>query len=295
MTTRGILAIIGVVMIALGVIVFNSIFIVHQTEQAIVLQLGNPQPGIRKPGLRWKAPFVQNVVKYEKRVLNLDPQPQEMILVDQKRILVDAFARYRIVDPLKFYQSARNERTFVDLFGRVLNSSVRAEVARTNLGELLSEQRSSIMRNIFNAVSERGANYGIQVVDVRIGRTELPGDVLSDAYERMRSEREREANLLRAEGEETSLRIRAASDRERTVIIAEAERQSSIERGIGDAARNRILGESYSRDREFFDFYRSLEAYQKTFTNTETTLLLSPDSEFFRYFRDTKFRDMADK
>lgn len=295
MNNRAILAIIGVVVIALGFIVFNSIFIVHQTEQAIVLQLGNPQPGIREPGLRWKTPFIQNTVTYEKRVLNLDPQPQEMILVDQKRILVDAFARYRIIDHLKFYQSARNEQTFVDLFGRVLNSSVRAEVARTNLGELLSEKRSVIMHNIFSAVSERGANFGIEVVDVRIGRTELPGDVLSDAYERMRSEREREANLLRAEGEEASRRIRAESDRERTVIIAEAERQSSVERGIGESARNQILGKSYSRDREFFDFYRSLEAYQKTFINTETTLLLSPDSEFFRYFRDPNARDMADK
>jgi len=139
-------------------------------------------------------------------------------------------------------------------------------------------------------VSERGSNFGVEVVDVRMGRTELPEDVLSDAYERMRSEREREANLLRAEGEEASRRIRAESDRERTVIVAEAERQSSVERGIGDASRNRILGAAYGRDREFFDFYRSLEAYEKTFTGNETTLLLSPDSEFFRYFSETAAR-----
>ncbi|MEE8227975.1 MAG: protease modulator HflC, partial [Kiloniellales bacterium] len=197
------------------------------------------------------------------------------------------FARYRIVDPLKFYQAVRTEATFVDLFGRTLNSAVRAEVARNQLATLLSAKRAGIMRNIFAAVSARGQNFGIEVVDVRIGRTELPADVLNDAYERMRSEREREANLLRAEGEEISRRIRAESDRQRTVIIAEAERESSIQRGVGDAARNRILGAAYSRDPEFFDFYRSLEAYRRAFADSPTTLLLSPDSEFFRYFGES--------
>ncbi len=287
---RTVLAVLGVVVVILGIVVFSSVFVVHQTEQALVLQFGEPQSGIRQPGLNWKLPFIQDPVKFESRVLNLDPQAQEMILADQKRIVVDAFARYRIVDPLKYYQSVRNEATFVDIFGRVLNSSVRAEVARSQLATLLSDERAGIMRNIFTTVSARGGNFGIEVVDVRIGRTELPDDVLSDAYERMRSEREREANLLRAEGEETSRRIRAESDRERTVIIAEAERESSIQRGVGDAARNRILGVAYGRDHEFFDFYRSLDAYRRTFVDSETTLLLSPDSEFFRYFGDSVAR-----
>ncbi len=284
---RTFLAVLGVVVVALGIVAFSSIFVVHQTEQALVLQFGQPQAKIRQPGLQWKVPFIQDVVKFETRVLNLDPPAQEMILVDQKRIVVDAFARYRIVDPLKFYQAVRTEATFIDLFGRTLNSAVRAEVARNELATLLSAQRAGIMRNIFATVGARASNFGIEVVDVRIGRTELPADVLNDAYERMRSEREREANLLRAEGEEISRRIRAESDRQRTVIIAEAERESSIQRGVGDAARNRILGLAYNRDPEFFDFYRSLEAYRRAFADSPTTLLLSPDSEFFRYFGES--------
>ncbi len=284
---RTVLAVIGVIVVALGIVAFSSIFVVHQTEQALVLQFGQPQAKIRQAGLQWKLPFIQDVVKFERRVLNLDPPAQEMILVDQKRIVVDAFARYRIVDPLKFYQAVRTEATFVDLFGRTLNSAVRAEVARNQLATLLSAKRAGIMRNIFSTVSARGSNFGIEVVDVRIGRTELPADVLNDAYERMRSEREREANLLRAEGEEISRRIRAESDRQRTVIIAEAERESSIQRGVGDAARNRILGVAYGRDPEFFDFYRSLEAYRRAFAESQTTLLLAPNSEFFRYFGES--------
>ncbi len=284
---RTVLAVLGVVVFARGIVAFSSIFVVHQTEQALVLQFGQPQAKIRQAGLQWKLPFIQDVVKFERRVLNLDPPDQEMILVDQKRIVVDAFARYRIVDPLKFYQAVRTEATFVDLFGRTLNSAVRAEVARNELATLLSAKRAGIMRNIFSTVSAQGSNFGIEVVDVRIGRTELPAEVLNDAYERMRSEREREANLLRAEGEEISRRIRAESDRQRTVIIAEAERESSIQRGVGDAARNRILGAAYSRDPEFFDFYRSLEAYRRAFADSQTTLLMAPNSEFFRYFGES--------
>ena len=203
-----------------------------------------------------------------------------MILTDQKRIIVDAFARYRIVDTLKYYQSVRTEATFIDRFGRVLNSSVRAILGESNLTELLSEKRSDIMERIRDSVALEGNSYGIELVDVRIGRTELPKDVLTNVYDRMRSEREREANLLRAEGEENARRIRAEADRARTVILAEAERESSILRGQGEASRNLILGEAYGRDQDFFDFYRTLDAYRQTFLEQGTTLVLSPESDF---------------
>ena len=276
----------GIVVVALAITVSSSIFVVHQTKQVLVLQFGEPIRVVTEPGLKFKVPIAQDVVEFDIRVLNLDPPSEEVILTDQKRIIVDAFARYRIVDTLKYYQSVRNEATFIDRFGRVLNSSVRAILGESDLTELLSDKRSDIMDRIYVAVAAEGQSYGIEIVDVRIGRTELPQDVLTNVYDRMRSEREREANLLRAEGEENARRIRAEADRARTVILAEAERESSILRGEGEASRNLILGEAYGRDQEFFDFYRTLDAYRLTFLEQGTTLVLSPESDFFRYFND---------
>jgi modulator of FtsH protease HflC len=281
---RIVLATIGALSALLVIGFFSSAFTVHQTTQALVLRFQNPVKVIRAPGLYFKAPLIESVVYYDARILNLDPPPDQMILSDQKRVIVDGFARYKITDPLLFYTSVRSESNFASNFGGIMSSTVRSVLARTDLTELLSEKRGAIMQRVQEAVTGEAAKFGVKLEDVRIGRTELPEDVLTNVYQRMRSEREREANLLRAEGEENARRIRATADRERTVLLAEAERQSQVLRGEGEGARNRVLGEAYSKDRDFFDFYRSLEAYRATFLAEGTTLVLSPESDFFRYF-----------
>ncbi|MHA1571169.1 MAG: protease modulator HflC, partial [Alphaproteobacteria bacterium] len=240
---------------------------------------------VREPGLHVKLPFIQNVERYERRILSLDPPAEEVLLSDQKRLIVNAFARYRISDPLRFFQSVRDETRFTLSFGNIMNSAVRAIVARHTQAQLLSDQRSQIIQDIFDIVSGNAGSFGVELVDIRIGRTELPEAVSQNVYNRMQTEREREANLLRAEGEEESRRIRAAADRQQVIIIAEAQRESNILRGQGDAARNRILAKAFNKDPEFFDFYRSLEAYRDAFgQNGGSTMVLSPDSDFFRYF-----------
>jgi modulator of FtsH protease HflC len=282
--SRFILTLAGALGVFAVVVLFSATFIVHQTSQALVLQFGQPVRVITAPGLYLKIPIAQEVTFYDARILSLDPPAEQMILSDQKRVIVDGFARYRITDPLRFYQSVRTEATFVDRFGRIMNSTVRGVLARTDLTEVLSERRADIMQRVQESVTDEAKNFGVQLIDVRIGRTELPEDVLTNVYQRMRSEREREANLLRAEGEENARRIRATADRERTVLLAEADRQSQVLRGEGEGARNRILGDAYSKDRDFFDFYRTLETYRATFLAEGTTLVLSPESDFFRYF-----------
>ena len=274
----------GAVIVVLGILAFSSLFIIRQTEQAIVLQFGEAKTVVQEPGLHVKLPFIQNVERYERRILGLDPPAEEVLLSDQKRLIVNAFARYRISNPLRFFQSVRDETRFNLSFGNIMNSAVRAIVAQHTQAELLSDQRASIIQDIFDIVSANAGSFGIELVDIRIGRTELPEAVSQNVYDRMRTEREREANLLRAEGEEESRRIRAAADRQQVVIIAEAKRQSNILRGQGDAARNIILAKAFGKDPEFFDFYRSLEAYRETFEQEGTTMVLSPDSDFFRYF-----------
>ena len=280
------LAIIGIVVIVLGVVVSGALFTVDQREQAIVLQFGNPIRVIREPGLNYKIPFVQNVVHFDKRILDLDPDPEEVILSDQKRINVDAFARYRIVDPLRFLQSVNNEASLRDRLGRTLNSSVREVMGRHALPDLLSPKRDDIMGNIKDNVNKAGKSFGIEVVDVRIGRTDLPEQIANNVFARMRSERERIANQLRAEGEEIKQTITSTADRQRTVILAEASRQGQIQRGEGEGERNRILGEAFGKDIEFFKFYRRMIAYREALKGEDTTLVLSPDSDFLRFFND---------
>ena len=280
------LAIIGIVIIVLGVIASGALFTVDQREQVIVLQFGEPMRVIRDPGLNFKIPFVQNVIHFDKRILDLDPKPEEVILSDQKRINVDAFARYRIVDPLRFLQSVNNESSLRDRLGRTLNSSVREVVGRHALPDLLSPKRDDIMGSIKDRVNTAGAVFGIEVVDVRIVRTDLPEQIANNVYARMRSERERIANKLRAEGEEIKQTITATADRQRVVILAEANRQGQIQRGLGEGERNRILGEAFGQDAEFFKFYRRMTAYREALQGDDTTLVLSPDSDFLRFFND---------
>ncbi len=262
----------------------GAFFIVNETKQAIVLQFGEPKQVIHKPGLNFKIPFIQDAVFLDRRMLNLDPQPEEMILSDQKRIIVDSFARYRIIEPLKFFQTVRNEATFSDRFGRIINASVRGVIAKYSLTSLLSEDRTNIMNSIQKQIKNEESNYGVEIIDIRIGRTDLTEQVSNNVFQRMRSERDKEANLLRAEGEELSKEITASADRQQTVIIAEAERTSSILRGEGDALKNKILADAYGRDKEFFDFLRTMQACKETFGDTEMSMVIVPGEVCEKFF-----------
>jgi membrane protease subunit HflC len=277
--------IIIVLIIFLGFLTFTgAFFIVNETKQAIVLQFGEPRQVISKPGLQFKIPFIQDAVFLDSRMLNLDPQPEEMILSDQKRIIVDSFARYKIVDPLKFFQTVRNEATFSDRFGRIINAAVRGVIAQYSLASLLSEDRATIMGSIQVIIKNEEKSFGVQIVDIRIGRTDLTEQVSNNVYQRMRSERDKEANLLRAEGEELSKEIRASADRQQTVIVAEAERTSSILRGEGDALKNKILGDAYGLDKEFFDFLRTMQACRETFGDTDMSMVIVPGQVCEKFF-----------
>ena len=262
----------------------GALFTVNERNQAIVLQFGEPRQVITEPGLRFKIPFIQDAVYLDRRMLNLDPQPEEMILSDQKRIIVDSFARYKIIDPLKFYQTVRNEPTFSDRFGRILNAAVRGVIAQYPLTSLLSEERTNIMSSIQSQVKNNEKNYGVEIIDIRIGRTDLTEQVSNNVFQRMRSEREKEANLLRAEGEELSKEIMASADRQKTVILADAERISSILRGEGDAEKNNILGSAYGLDKEFFDFLRTMQACKETFGDTEMSMVIVPGQVCEKFF-----------
>ena len=260
----------------------GAFFVVNETKQAIVLQFGEPRQVISKPGLQFKIPFIQDAVFLDSRMLNLDPQPEEMILSDQKRIIVDSFARYKIINPLKFFQTVRNEATFSDRFGRIINAAVRGVIAQYPLSSLLSEDRSKIMASIQAIVNREESSYGVEIIDIRIGRTDLTEQVSNNVYQRMISERDKEANLLRAEGQELS------ADRQQTVIIAEAERTSSILRGEEDASKNKILGDAYSLDEEFFDFLRTMQACKETFGDSEMTMVIAPGQVCEKFFGEIK-------
>lgn len=279
------LAIVGILIIALGFVVVSALFTVRQTEQALVLQFGNPIRVVQEPGLSIKMPFVQNVEFYDRRILDLDPPVQEIILADQKRVNVDAFARYKIIDPLEYRKRAGTDANFRDVFGRRLNSAIRAQIGKILLGDMLTEKRAEIMEVIAEQMKSNAKEFGVEVIDVRIGRTDLPEDTAQSVYNRMRSDRVASAAQLRAVGEQQKLNIQAQADKQRTVIIAEAKRQSEILRGQGDGERNRILIDAQNRDPEFFAFYRSMEAYGVSLGD-DTTWVLSPDSEFFRYFNN---------
>ncbi len=273
-------AIVGLVILVLA---SSSFFTVQQTQVAIVVQFGNPKDVVSEPGLSFKVPFIQNVEYFDARILDLDPAGQDMVLVDQRRINVDSFARYKIVDPLKFYQTVKSEATFRDRFGNILNGAVRDRVGRANLQNLLGDQRSSMMKDITEVVRRRAPEFGIELVEVRIGRTDLTEQVLQSTYNRMRSDRVAEAAQARGLGQESKSRIEAEADRERTVIIAEAEKELQTLLGTGEAESRKILNTAQGKDAEFYSFFRAMEAYRGSM-GAGTTMVLSPDSEFFKYF-----------
>ncbi len=276
--------ILGILVIVLGVVALSAVYTVHQTQQAIVLMFGNPKRVVTEPGLKFKLPFVEEVLYYDKRMLNLDPPVESIILSDQKRILVDAFARYRIKDPLLFFQRVKTEAGVRQRLGPIVNASLRGVLGNATLASVLSEERDSIMREIQASVNREAGRFGIELVDVRIGRADFPDQISQAVYGRMKSERDREAAEFRAQGFEQSQRIRAGADREATVILAEAKREAEIARGSGEASRTRVLNDAFGRDQDFFNFYRSMQAYEATFTSESTFMVLSPDSEFFDFF-----------
>lgn len=261
----------------------SSLFVVNQAEQALVLRLGAHRATIKDPGLHIKIPFIEDVVRYDNRLLALDPPDEQIILGDQKRIVVDTFTRFRIANPLKFYQSVRTETQARAQLSQIVSSAMRRVMGQVMLQSLLSDERANIMNQIQHEVAERAENeLGLQIVDVRLRRADLPEETSQSIYDRMKSERERQAKEARAQGYEWGQQIRARADRERTVILAEAQRQAQIERGQGDAEANRIFAEAFGKDPQFFALYRSLQAYRDSLADGGTTLVLSPDSEFLK-------------
>ena len=271
----------------LGIGAYSSLFTVDQTQQALVIQFGDPKRTIQEPGLAFKLPFIQDVVYYEKRVLSLIPQDaEEVILSDQKRLQVDAYARYKIEDPLLFFQTVRNEIGARGRLEAIIDSSVRRALGRETLASILTGQRNDITRSIGDEVNESVSSLGIKIIDVRLRRADYPEATSQNIFNRMKSEREREAKEFRATGEEEAQKIRADAEKTRTVIISEAQREAQETRGAGDSNAIRIYAESFGQDAEFFAFYRSMEAYDKSMTDTGTSMVISPTSSFFRFFKD---------
>ena len=268
--------------------IYLSLFVVKEINQAIVLQFGDPKKVIVEPGLQVKIPFIQNVVFLDRRILNLDAPPEEVIASDQKRLIVDAFARFQIVDPLKFYISVGDERVARSRLSTIINSRIRSVLGKQSLATLLSEDRTKQMAIIQEGVNTEAQNFGIEIIDVRIKRADLPQANSEAIYKRMQTEREREAKEFRAKGAEMAVTITSTADKEVTVLLANAKKQSEIMKGEGDGQRNKIFASAFGKDPEFFAFYRAMQAYEKALIGGDTSLILSPDSEFFKFFGSIK-------
>ena len=273
--------IIGVITIIVGT---GALFTVKETEQVLVLQFGEVRRAITEPGLNIKIPMIQNIIRYDNRILPIDPPQFEVLLTDKKRVNVDAYARYRIIDASEFYQRVRTETLLTDRFGKNANAALQRVLATVSLTDMLSENRDNVMQQIEEELQSQAKTFGIELIDIRIGRTDLPSQTSEAVFNRMRTEREREARELRAQGEEASRKIRAQADKERTIILADAKSRSNILIGDGEAQRNVILGNAYGRDPRFFAFYKSLEEYERALATEDTTFVISPDSEFFDFF-----------
>jgi modulator of FtsH protease HflC len=284
MANRRMMTILAVVLVIAGFFAMSSLFIVDQTEEALVLQFGQPRRVIRAPGLQVKRPFVENVIFYDNRLLDFEPPPEEVIVSDQKRLVVDTYTRYRIIDPLLFYQTVSTEAAVRARLNAMVNGSLRRVLGNVTLLALLSNQRSAIMRQIRDEVSAQGKSFGIDVIDVRIRRADLPEENSQAIFARMKSEREQQAAQYRGEGAEAAQNVRANAERERTVILADAQRDAQRVRGDGDAQSIKIYAGAFGQDKEFFGFYRSMQAYRDALNGRTTSFILSPDSGFFRYF-----------
>ena len=278
----GILALL--LLLLLIIIGYSSVFTVQQTEQALVVRFGAPVQVVTDPGLHFKVPFTDTVIPIDKRILDLENPAQEVIASDQKRLVVDAFARYRIKNALQFYQSVGSIQAANLQLTTLLNSALRRVLGEVTLIQVVRDQREALMARIRDQLDHEAGNYGIQVVDVRIRRADLPEQNSQAVYQRMKTERQREAAEFRAQGNQKAQEIRSNADRELTVIVAEANSKAEQIRGEGDAERNRLFAEAYGQDPDFFAFYRSMTAYENGFKSNDTRFLLRPDSDFFRFF-----------
>jgi len=287
MVDRRLLIAVAVVLVVAGIVAMSALFIVDQTQQALVLQFGQPRRVIRDPGLWIKRPFLEDVLLYDNRLLDFEPPPEEVIVSDQKRIVVDTYTRYRITDPLLFYQTVNSEAAVRARLNAMVSGSLRRVLGNVTLSALLSDQRPAIMHQIRDEVSAQGKSFGIDVVDVRIRRADLPEENSQAIFARMQSEREQQAAQYRAEGAEAAQTVRANAERERTVILAEAQRDAQKVRGDGDAQSIRIYADAFGQDKEFFAFYRSMQAYRDALTGHGTSFVLTPDTGFFRFFENS--------
>jgi membrane protease subunit HflC len=278
--------VIAVLAVAALIVAYSSLFTIYQTQQALVLRLGSPLPPITEPGLHVKAPFIDTVVYIDKRILDLEAPAQEVIASDQKRLVVDAFARYRIQDSLRFYQTLGSIQAANSQLAILLSSALRRVLGEVTFTHVVRDQRADLMARIRGLVDGEATSYGIQVVDVRIRRADLPEQNSQAVYQRMQTERQREAAEFRAQGAQRGQEIRSRADREVTVLVAEATSQSEQIRGEGDAIRNQIFADAFNKDADFFAFYRSMQAYETGLKHNDTRFLLKPDTSFFRYFND---------
>ncbi len=291
-----ILMILIAIILFTGLLLYSTFFIVQETQQAIVLQLGEPKKVYKDAGLYYKIPLLQNVQLVDKRVLDIDAPAEEVIALDQKRIIVDAYAKFLITDPLKFYISVGNERVAQSRMSSIINAKIRGVLGKENLVNLISLDRTKLMNKITKEVAEEAKDFGINVIDVRIRRADLPSANSEAIFKRMQTERTREAKEFRAEGAELGQTIKSKADKEVTIILAEARKTSQILRGEGDGLRNKIFAEAFGRDPEFFSFYRAMQSYEKSLlSGGETSLVLSPDSEFFRYFGESGLHKILKK
>ncbi len=285
---RGLLIILGVIVVVFGITLNSALYTVNETNQAIVLQFGDPRNVVNSPGLHLKIPFIQNVVRLDKRILAYNGGQEEIIASDQKRLVVDTYTRFKIVDPLQFFKSVGSEAVARSRLGAIVNANLRQVLGGVPLQSVLTEERTSLMLQITDLVNEGAKPFGLKIIDVRIRRADLPPENSEAIFRRMQAEREREAREFRAQGEEQSTRIKANADRERAVLLAEANRDAQIIKGEGDAISNKIFAGAFGKDPKFFAFYRSMIAYRRALQDGETSLVLSPDSDFFKFFNDSE-------
>jgi len=290
----GALAVLAVIV---AIIAYGSLFTVYQTRLALVVRLGQPVRVVTEPGLNFKLPLIDNVIYVDKRILDLENPAQEVIASDQKRLVVDAFARYRINDALKFYQAVGTIEGANSRLSTLLNAALRRVLGESTLTHVVRDERAALMARVREQLDREAANFGITVVDVRIRRADLPEQNSQAVYQRMQTERQREAAEFRANGSQRKQEIQARADRDVTVLVAETQAKADTIRGEGDAERNRIFAEAFGKDPDFFAFYRSMQAYESGLGHKDTRMVLRPDSDFFRYFADPsgKMRDEGKK
>ncbi len=269
-------------LIVVIVFAFNMLFVVEQTEQAVVFQFGQPVRTIKEPGLNIKMPFIQNVLHFDNRIQEINTEDKEVIAYDQKRLIINAFVKYKIVNPVLYYTTVRDVNGFNNKFSTILDSSLRQVIGEVPLNSLLSEKRSDVMEKIQDVVAEKAEQFGVEIIDVRITRSDLPEANSVAIYKRMQTDREREAKEIRAEGDETAQKIRANADKEKTFLIADAKKKAEAIMGEGEAEANKIYSKAYAKDPSFFEFYRTMNAYKNSLSNNNTKIILSPNNQFLK-------------